>query len=263
MNPRRVTWLAVALASFGGAIGSGVLMAQRIRGFHDRNPREVFVFRRVMDRQFNYAGRPVRIEDDNGDPIAPAIVLRYGEGSERIPVTVPGNAALPDLLPHENWLRVLRMASATRVRPREFLAKLDAGEIPDRLIVVARVPQPGADPSTWGDVWKHAWSFDFWELTPDGAILKHERLKYPSARGLRQPRPGELHENTWQFQAALQTMPQAGAIGPTHNFFGNALAAAGWTLPASAFCGLGATLALAAAFAPERRRAGAGAPAAA
>jgi hypothetical protein len=97
------------------------------------------------------------------------------------------------------------------------------------------------------------WAFDFYELMPQGGFY-HEHLRYPTKTGAKKPVEGELHENTWEFQAALLLIPKGGAnIGPTRNFYGDALAAANWTLPAAAFSGLTAMLAVAFALAPRRK----------
>ncbi|GDX99333.1 hypothetical protein LBMAG48_17370 [Phycisphaerae bacterium] len=259
----RRRWLTIALISFIITLLAGGLMTARIRTFLKANPPEVYVFRKVDKREFIYAGRPVTLLDDNTNPQTPTLVLSYGEATQRIPVTVanvdrPQRNALPGLLPHEDWLRVLRMARVTGETPKSFLAKLDKGEVPDRLVIVARIPRPGSDPATWGSVWKKDWQFDFYELLPSGEIAKYPRLAYPTTRGMKKPKDGELHEGTWEYQAALQTMPQAGAIGPTRNFFGNAIAAASWTLPLAAFAGLTCTYALIFGLAPTRKTTNAG-----
>lgn len=259
----RSTWLTIALISFIIMLASGWLMTQRIRSFLKANPPEIYAFRKVDNREFIYANRPVTLVDDNANALAPVLVLTYGDAVQRIPVTVPNTDrpqrdVLPGLLPHEDWLRVLRMARVSGETPKTFLERLDRGEVPDRLILVARIPRPGSDPATWGNVWKKDWQFDFYELSPDGRIIKHPRLAYPTTRGMKQPKEGELHEGTWQYQAALQTMPQAGAIGPTRNFFGNAIAEASWTLPLAAFSGLACTLTLVFGLGPRRRSANAG-----
>ena len=145
----RRRWLTIALISFIITLLAGGLMTARIRTFLKANPPEVYVFRKVDKREFIYAGRPVTLLDDNTNPQTPTLVLSYGQATQRIPVTVanvdrPQRNALPGLLPHEDWLRVLRMARVTGETPKTFLTKLDKGEVPDRLILVARIPRPAA-----------------------------------------------------------------------------------------------------------------------
>lgn len=260
-STERLRWGVVAVVSFAVMLASGWVMAKRITTFHEANKREVFAFRRINNREFSFKGRLVRFEDDLTDPARPVLVVHYADAVERIPVSIPPEPGsprwkLPDMIPHEDWLRVLLMAPREGMEFAEWQKRLDNDTLETRLILATRTPRPGSDPATWGSVWKKDWVFDFYELMPDGSILRHERLKYPTTRGVQEPKPGELHENTWQFQAALQTMPQAGKIGPTHNFFGNAIAAAGWTLPASTFAGLFGTFASVFACAPRRRGGG-------
>ena len=257
MTARLPLWLltAVALAVMAW---SGILMARRIDAFHHANPRHLFLFRDVEEASFKWGGRLVEFTDDRSNADTPVLIIRYGESDPlRLNVTVPGNYDLPWPLPHQDWMRVLRFAEASGMSMQDFARRLEAGELDERLVVVTRIPRPGSDPRTWGSVWKKDWSFDFYEFMADGTVLRHPRLGYPTTRGVRPPKADEIQENTWQFQAALQLMPQAGNIGPTHNFFGNAMRAAGWTLPVAAFSGLMVTLGLAFALAPRRRLAAA------
>jgi len=259
---RRLAAILAAVGILGLAV-SGTLMARRVGAFHAASPRVVYAFQPVDERAFTYAGRPVTIEDEPAPPPSadgvasgspsPYLIVRYGDETLRLRVLIPRRHELPGLKTHEDWMRLLRFAPITGMDMAEFERRLGAGELADRLVIATRAGPAGVDPATWGSVWKRDWVFDFYEFRPDGGFERHERLKYPTTRGVRAPKPGELHENTWQFQAALQLMPQAGSIGPTHNFFGNALAEAGWTLPVAAFSGLLGTVGLAFACAPRRR----------
>lgn len=268
MSSSRTTWLLIAAASLAVMLGCIYLMSKRIAKFHHDNPRDIYAFKTIDAEEFQYAGHTVSIEQEKLDAeheekaraagSAGFVVLKYGDSLERIRVEIPntqspGRDKIPGLKRYEDWLKVLRMANTNGQSPESFMKRLDTGEIPDRLIIVTRIPFPGSDRDTWGEVWKKDWQFDFRELTPDGTIRKYERLNYPTTRGVQEPKPRELHENTWQFQAALQLMPQAGQIGPTHNFFNNGIAAAGWTMPAAAFSGLLATIALVFGLGPQRK----------
>lgn len=257
---RRIA-IVLALLGAAGALACGAGIARRVAKFHEENPREIFAFKPVEKREFTFAGRPVTLNDDRSIPEQPYLVVTYGDTVERLRATVPGDPRLPDLLPHKDWLRVLVFAPASRRTTEEFLEEFD--RVPDnyRLAIVTRTPRAGVDPQTWGAAWKRDWVFDFYEFNREGGFTR-ERLNYPKRGGIRKPEPGELRENTWQFQAALQLMPQAGGVGPTHNFFGDALSAAGWYLPGAAFAGALCTFAIAFAFAPRRRTAASDAAAA-
>ena len=53
----------------------------------------------------------------------------------------------------------------------------------------------------------NGWTFDIYELTEAGDIV-HERLAYPSKRrGNEPPKEGELVEGTWQYDAAMTSIP--------------------------------------------------------
>ena len=236
-------------------------MVNRIVAFHRDHPRVFYMFNRIDTREFKYAGRPVTIADEPEKGPADAVIVHYGDQTLRIRRTLPpGIDGLPGLQEHNDWLRVMRFADASGMSDEQFQQRLGTPELPDRLTFVTRSSRPGANPESWGKVWKRDWSFDFYELKPDGTI-EHERLRYPSATGMKEAKPGELHENTWQFQAAMYLMPQGGNAGPTRNFRNDALAAAGWTLPVSMFTGLTSVMALFFAAAPRKRTAPAPAPA--
>jgi hypothetical protein len=247
---RTIAW-TTATASLAVLAVSVTLMVRRVERFHREHPRQVFAFQPLDEREFKFAGKPVTITDDKSDAEHPKVLVTYGEDKLEIPVSVPPKYELPGLKSHEDWMRVVRFGAASGLTPEQFQASLLEGK--DRLAIVTRTPAPGVDPRTWGVAWRTNWVFDFYELMPEGGFF-HERLRYPTKSGASKPVEGELHENTWEFQAALLLIPKEGAdIGPTRNFYGDALAAANWTLPAAAFSGLTAILGLAFALAPRRR----------
>jgi hypothetical protein len=259
---RAIAWAAAAI-SLAALVVSSIGMARRIADFHDREPPKVWAFQPVAERAFTYAGRPVTLTDEQ-DARGQWVVLRYGDQSVRLRVSIPGNAALPGLLPHHDWLRVLRFAESTGVNITRLQERIAAGLERDRLVVVTRTPMPGSDPDTYGAVNKKGWTFDFYELLPDGTIA-HEQLGFPvrprpslvrAARGQppRQPPRPTLQEGTWQYQAAMHVMP-TGQGPATQGFRNDALAAAGWALPVASLSFLALVASIAVAAAPPRRRA--------
>lgn len=244
---------ALALATLVLCLACLGIMVNRIVAFHRENPRVFYQFNRIDVREFNYADRSVTITDEPETGPADAVLVRYGDQTLRIRRTLPpGIDGLPGLQEHADWLRVMRFADASGISDEEFHKRLGTSELPDRLAIITRSSRPGANPESWGKVWKRDWSFDLYELKADGTI-EHERLRYPTATRMKEPKPGELHENTWQYQAAMYLMPQGGNAGPTRNFRNDALAAAGWTLPVSMFTGLTCVIAIFFAAAPRRR----------
>lgn len=259
MNRRRA--LAWAVAGVAGAVMvlSASVMAGRVAAFHRENKREVYAFQAVTSREFTYAGRAVSISDEES-PSGLSVLVRYDDDVLRLNPTMASDRRLPGLLPYEDWLRVLRFVSATGTTLDRLRRQMDAGEIRDRLVIVTRAPEPGADPSSWGEVNQRAWSFEFHEFKPEGGF-EHQRKSFPVKRradlrtGTVPPAPAdELKENTWEFQAALMVMPPA--RGPSPQFSDDGLHAMGWTLPATSVSMLTMIGALMVAAAPRRRVAG-------
>jgi hypothetical protein len=248
-------------------------MARRVATFHQENRREVYAFQTVNDREFEYGGRAVTLRDEEaGDNTF--LVARYGDEELKLRATIPGDSRLPGLLPHQDWLRVLRFAAATGHSLDQLRAKMASGEVRDRLVIVTRTPEAGSEPSSWGETNRRAWKFDFYEFKPEGGF-DHERKSFPNQSRprvkaewsnvlssedpvftvKRPPRAAdELEENTWQFQAALQVMPPARAPNP--RFTNDGLHAMGWTLPATSISILALMTSLVIAGAPRRRIAG-------
>jgi hypothetical protein len=176
------------------------------------------------------------------------VVVRYGDRELRVPATiVPASPRLPDLVRHRDWLQVFRFAERGHASIHEFESGIRTGHIRDRLAMVVRIPPPGNDRPAPGEVFRKDWSFDLYELRPDGGF-DHERLAFPKGR---RTQPGELVEGTWEFYAAMLTMPTLGK--PSPKFTGDSLPAMGWTLPVAGFSGLLLTFTAALLFAPQRR----------
>ena len=226
MATHRAIFLAVAGASALGLAWSSWSMAARVRTFHTDHKRETYAFERLIDRRFSFSGRPVSIEDDASDPVNPHVIVKYGDDAVRLRVTIPGHPELPGLIPHEDWLQVFRMGLLTGRTIDQFSHDLGTPALPERLLIVTKTPRPGSDPVTWGQVWVKNFVFDFYELKPEGGI-ETQRLKYPTNKVGQPSKEGELRENTWQFQAALQMMPQAGRNGPMYRFTDDAMSRVG------------------------------------
>lgn len=231
---RRLTlaW-TIGLLSAALFVGACYTMAQRLAAFNQTHQRPLWVFEEVTDPKFNFAGRPVELSNAD-DPDGWKLVVTYGDQSLRLRVTIPGERRLPGLLPHRDWMRVLRFAEQTNMRQEDLAPKLDAGVIPDRLVIVCRVPRPGADPLTWGRVWRKDTVFDFYEFKPEGGFT-HTRLEYPHSKQDQPYAEGELREDTWQMQAALRTVPAG--LGPKAKYRQDSMHALGWTWPL-AFLGM-------------------------
>ena len=238
-------------------VGCVFAMAQRVKQYNSEQGRKLWVFQAVDVREFKLGDRPVSITDTTGADGSDLVLIKYGD--RELKLTVPmkiGDAKLPGLFRHVDWLRVQRFAELGQRSGEEFKQHLeDSGE--DRLVIVARRPLTGPDPRT-GDVWQRDWMFDFHELKRDGTI-DTSGLKFPKTRGDKQPKPGELRAGTWQMDAALYLMPQTPPdslnVGrPTAAFRGDAMKSMGWTLPAAALATIGLVVCLVMAAMPRRQK---------
>lgn len=248
---RSLVWLASLSGAASLLLVFGI--ARRVSGFNRDHPPQIFAFKEITEPEFTFNARPVTIADDRSQPEHPHVVIAFDSAELRLRVPQPVDYRLPKLVPHRDWMRVLAFVPASGEVQRAYLDNLASHPDAYRLVVVTRTSRAGVDPKTWGAAWQRDWVFDFHEFQREGGFTQ-ERLRYPTRGGMKRPKEGELRENTWQFQAALQMMPKAGGVGPTHNFFGNALSAAGWMLPAAAFSGAICTFATAFAAGPHRRR---------
>lgn len=240
--------LAVSLVVF---LASSAVMAARIHRFNREQLGAKPVFAPIMDPVFRFAERPVSFITDDSRTV-PVVTLAYGDRTLDLPQTIPGGVeSLPDLRRHEDWLRVFRFALTKGQTVDEVGAAIREGSIRDRLAVVVRIPPRGVDPASWGQVWAKRWKFDLHELMPDGTIVS-ERLGYPTRKRGEPPKPGELVEGSWQYHAALLTMPPN--RGPAPRFGNDAVGEFGWTFAGVGLSAVAAAVATGFLLAPRRVR---------
>jgi hypothetical protein len=233
--PRRVPALFALLCS-AALLLSVWRMGLRVAAFNASPGRQAWAFIPVNAREFTYAGRPVRITDSDDDAGGIVVTIAFGDERLALPATIPpGPAQLPNLVRHEDWLKILRFTERGQRSLGEVQRLVESGQLRDRLVAVVRRPK-AVDDRTLGQGWRKQWAFDFYEFLPGGGFSR-ESLDYPSGRTIDKPKPGQLREGTWQFEAALFVMPPLGKPNP--KFTADALHAMGWTLPAAAFSGLG------------------------
>ncbi len=231
-NPRRFAW-PLGLASMALFFAAVALMAGRLRDFNQHTHRQLWAFQEVDQTEFTFAGKPVKLSNAD-DHDGWKLVVDYGSDQLRLKVTIPGDRRLPGLMPHIDWMRVVRFAEQTKLDQATLAKDLNDGSRKDRLAIVCRVPRPGADPETWGRVWRKDTVFDFYEFKPEGGF-EHQRLEYPHTKQDQPATENELKEDTWQLQAALRVIPAG--MGPKAKFREESMHALGWTWPA-AFLGV-------------------------
>lgn len=251
MAGSRTKWWILALVSLAALAPSAWVMFDRAAAYYRAAEREQYVFSPVASRGFEYAGRAVALTDvpEPTGAGGVGVAVRYGDEELVLPATIePGREELPGLVRHEDWLRVLRFVPRGGRTMADLERAIAAGEVRDRIVIV--VKRPRSVDSRTGHVWRKEWSFDFYELTPEGGF-RVERLHYPTNRAGHEPKAGQLAPGSWQLEAALMLMPAG--TRPARSFTDDAIAAMGWTLPAAGVSLLGLTFALAFALSPRGR----------
>jgi len=305
----RAPFLIIAGASLAVMVFGGYQMAARVGAFNRNADRELYVYANVIDRAFNYADRRVQLvdtvkeslpratpqgsensgeQDGSGAPAgsdeeespvpfaAQRVVVTYGEDAlELVPTMEPDPAELPGLTRHMNWMRVVRFAPRSGLSIEELEQAIQDREVTDRLAIVVFEPPRGADPRTYGEVWKRDAWFSFHEFLPEGGF-RSQRLKFPESkrsferrkqRALRDGEPApqrpeyELQPRSWQYGAAQmvrsgrdQPTMLPGSMTPDLAFSSDAISSMGWTLPVTSAATLAFAVSLALAFAPRRVR---------
>lgn len=256
MRSARLIAGTVALVSAAVLAVSVTVMARRVSAFHGQAGVALPVFSRIDQREFSFRGIPVSLSDER-DAEGEAVVVRFGERELRLRPGAPVlDPQVPGLARHASWLAVLRVVERGGVGPVELGEMLARDEAGDRLVIVARDARRSLDGTAHGLGRPADWTFDLHELRPDGTI-RTERFGFPRTR--REVAAGEgsaagvppLEEGTWQYFAALMTIPLGAR--PTPAFTRDAVSEMGWTLPAAALAGLALTWAIPSLAAPRRR----------
>lgn len=257
----RTLGLLLLLISITGAITGGIFMARRAAAYNKTLP-EPFLFEPTLMRNFVCRGKPVAITDTTieqaGEQHA-ALRVTYGDAAAVIPVLKPSAANFKDLSAYGESFRVLSFAPIKEGKAQITDFKDDNW----RAILVARHVAEGWPEETWGEVRVKDWTFDIYELMPDGTINGPRTVQYPDRRG-RVPmevyartdlqRAGKpvppfppsgprltavdlIAERSWEWQAALFCVPKAQVA--RYRFKGDAVSAMGWTLPVTGLSVLG------------------------
>lgn len=260
-RPRAITGLLVVLGAAVMAVSVGSMIG-RITRYYDKVGQSLPVFSTIDQREFDFHGLHVAIADVPDPGAGETVVVRFGPTELRLSPTVePRSAQVPGLARHEEWLKVLRFVEQGRTPPAELNAQLAHGEVKERLVIVVRDPRRALDGTAHGLGSPADSTFDLHELLPDGTI-RSARYGFPLSRRAAQAASASeapvagippLQEGTWQYYAALMTIPRSSR--PTPAFTRDAVRSMGWTLPAAAFSGLLLTLALPALLAPRGRAA--------
>lgn len=249
---RRTIPAAVLVVSSLVFLASAALIARKVVAFNQNDLPARAHFMPIEAEHFRFGSREVHFTEETSASGQKAVVVTFGQETLRLPETIPGNLGeVPDLRRYEDWLRVYRFVLVKDMSAADALRAINEGTLDDRLAIVVRTPPPGTDHRTWGEVWAHGWMFDLYELTEDGRIV-HERLAYPSKRrGKEPPKEGELVEATWQYDAAMTSIPPVSR--PKPQFDSDASLRFGLDFALAGVSGLAMALSAAFLFAPPRR----------
>lgn len=240
-----------------------------VRDYFRAHPPSLYYVYLIPDESFIHGERQVEVIDQPDDRQGPSVLVKYGDQSLRLPVAIPPRVDLPGLVEHQSWMRVLLWRSGEGFDADAMRELKERGAAEGELVIVTRSQRPGADPETFGEVFKSDWVFDFYELLrePDasGSLIRHSRLTYPEgkraferrrqaaiAKGLPPPErhADELHEGTWQYHAAMSVMPTGKA--PARAFTHQGLLASGWRWTCAALSMVAFIISTALLFAPDR-----------
>jgi len=228
----RRTYKVIAGAAAAVLIVSSALLFARIVAYYKANPTKHWIFQELDTRAFTYANKTVTLTDEVDPSGTVYLNVAFGEEKLRMRVAIPHRQykvlATQGLAAHRDWMRLARFAEVSGIDADDAMDLMREGKITDRLAIVTRTPRAGVDPGTWGEAWKKDWSFDFHEFKPSG-VFETKKLHYPTNKRGMPANPGELVEGTWEFDAALLTMPKSGV--PNQQFLNTGFKAMGWTFP--------------------------------
>ena len=232
--------LALLLVSLVMIAVSSVAMAYRLADHNEADTPVPFALVVAEREAFTFGGIDFSLSTLPGPPAQ--VVVSWGDESVRLLVAGRDVDALPGLARHADWLAVMRIAEG--VTQLEGLDEsVRSGEIPSRLLVVARAVPPGMDPESWGAAKFKDNIYTYLELNPDGTITRSERTYREIAGDVR----------SWRHVAAMKVTgglnsPSSRSVSPISypNYAGvrEAMASMGWTWPAFGLGALGSLLGL-------------------
>lgn len=264
MSPRRLKSFGILLlaASLLGLAVSIPVMAQRLSNRPDLKNRPLVWFGEpIYNESFTYRGEPVRVEtvttDNGGKALDQPVVVVHWRGQQAKFEVVGGTEGaagnsvegagrddprLPELLRHEDWLKIMPMAIAHASSNAEVDAQIAEGKVAPRLIAAARYPAEGYNAGSWGLVRRRDWQYRFAEFLTDGPAESSIRTSESTYAELeRAVAPGpydkplaltdeQMTEKLWQHGAMLQVTPTT-LYRARDKQVQQGLHAMGWTWP--------------------------------
>lgn len=204
-RPKTALTMATSAVVFAGAV---VMLGFKIADFNKNDLPARAYFYEVFAEEFSYGDRPIKFTEEIDESGEKYVIVSFGDETLRIRETISNELGfVPDLRRYEDWLHVYRFVMVKGMTAKQAIQGIIDDTLDDRLTMVVRTPPPGTNHRTWGEVWSGGWMFDLYEFKESGEIV-HERLAYPSKRkGDEPPKEGELIEGTWQYDAAMTSIP--------------------------------------------------------
>lgn len=246
--------ILILVASIAALGVSTWKMAYRLSHRPDMAQRPMVWFNEpIYSDSFTYQGEPVKVTTIAGDSLgsAPAVEITFRGQSARLEVGGRDDPRLPNLMRHEDWLRILPMAEGRAGSQDELIEKLRKGEVQPRMVVAARYPAAGFDPESWGLVRRRDWRYVFLELradVPADQAIERSETTYREIEQLFAPSPrdkpvegiteAEKTARQWQYYAMLQVTP-APLYRAKDKVVEQGMQAMGWTWPVAAVAILG------------------------
>lgn len=181
----------------------------------------------ASETEFTLRGLSFRL--DTVETPSPRVEIHWADTSTTLPITGRDNPALPGLMRHMDWLRVMMIVDGVTSLDG-ITERIRAGEIPSRFLVVVRSVAPGLDPDSWGAAKYKDYVYTYLELETDGTITRSERTYREIA----------LDTRSWRHVAAMHVTgglntPSSRGTSPISypNYAGvkQAMDAMGWTWP--------------------------------
>ena len=207
--------MTVSAVVFAGAV---VALGLKIADYNKNDLPARAHFSKITAERFSYGEHPISFIEETNNAGDNVVVVTFGDKELRLRETIQNDLGfVPDLRRYEDWLNVYRFVMVKGMSAKDAINGILDDTLDDQLAIVVRTPPPGTNHRTWGEVWSGGWMFDIYELKESGEII-HERLGYPSKRkGDESPKDGELVEGTWQFDAAMTSIPPVSRPKPQFN----------------------------------------------
>ncbi len=216
---RRVGIVLLAVSLVLIAVSTG-FMAARLATYERAAPAVPFAMIVATEDAFDFNGVPFSLTSSDTPP--PQVTVRWGDETVRLLVGGTEIRGLPTLARHADWLAVLLIAEgATEFQGLE--GRIASGDIPSRLVVVARAPSP-----EFQQYKDHVYTY--LELNPDATITRSER----TYRDIVDDTSSWRHVAAMKVTGGLNT-PSSRGVSPISypNYSGvkQAMRAMGWTWP--------------------------------